>query len=515
MHESDDFCQQGCLRPSAFDGCIHLCAGMLLVLDGDGTVVSINHGGAELIGCPADEIVGSNWFASYVVESLRDAVQAEFSRVAREEGTAASYYEYRLRRATGEELTIACHNKPLATFDDRGIGGVFSSGMDVTKRIRETNALRENEQRLLAILNTAVDGIVTIDEYGVVESFNPACEHMFGYQAREVIGRNVSLLMPEPDSSRHDEYLQNYRDTGCKRIIGIGREVLGQRKDGSTFPLEIAVSETLLPAKRQIFTGVLKDVSKRREAEEELRRANEQLMVQTMFTQRLSALAAMAGGIAHELNQPLSGIRVYSQTLQSYLEEAQLLSRDMLEPILARIIAQVDRAARIVEHMREFASESRQSNASVVDLRELIEDVLELVGQQLRNHNIDFRNEVLPNTLVLADGHRVEQVLINLISNAKDSILDKPQRNGRMDTIRMWVSRGETVALSISDTGGGIPDNVRDSLFEPFVTTKGPQRGTGLGLATCHGILQDYNAQIELVETSASGTTFKINFRGA
>jgi histidine kinase len=223
----------------------------------------------------------------------------------------------------------------------------------------------------------------------------------------------------------------------------------------------------------------------------------------------------MAAGIAHELNQPLSGIRVYADMINNYLENDMPLSSELMTDTMTKVVNLVDRASGIIEHMREFSSEQRPTN-SLPDnchLHHSVERSLHLVGQQLKNKGIEFCNEVQEDHSIQADSHRIEQVLINLFSNARDSIEDKGTSHGKI--IVSSVQRGNAIEMLISDNGGGIPKELSEKVFEPFFTTKSPGRGTGLGLAICHGILKDYKSQISLVKSDENGTVFKIMFKRA
>ena len=483
--------------------------GYLLELEESGKVHFANGQLCRLLGEDPGSIKGLHWLETFVVAEDRTVFAAGLRACSQEPEDTPTSVECRLI-AKGRTPRLIWHVVRLANNHPTVMWRCY--GIRTSDQPRASNAPRENEQRLQAILRTAVDGIITINEHGLIESFNPACEKMFGYASREVLGHNVKMLMPEQFSKHHDEYLSNYRTTRRRRVIGTGREVLGMRRDGSTFPLLITISETKLPNGNCFFTGILKDVSAPRQAELELRRANESLMVQTMFNQRLSALAAMAGGVAHELNQPLSSIRVYAQTLMGPFDTATL-ANDEIGQTLRKIVAQVDRAAHVIEHMRTFASESSETSSQTVSIRDSIESVLGLIGQQLANHDVQLVNEVDPSARVSMDPHRLEQVIINLLVNAKDSIQEKGDDGPRLICVSSLAAPPGRVRISIADTGKGVPEEMRGRLFEPFVTSKGPDRGTGLGLSICHGILNDYGARIRLAATGADGTDFHLDFR--
>ena len=215
---------------------------MIVALDVAGRVVVINRKGCEILGYEEKDIIGKDWFVNFVPERVRQQVREVFREVITGERESVEHFENSVLTKQGEERIVEWHNTELRDEDGR-ISGTLSSGADVTARKRAEEALREREARMATILETAVDGIITIDERGTIESANQAVERLFGYRADELVGRNVKVLMPSPYREEHDGYLASYMRTGEKKIIGIGREVEGKRKDGSVFPLDIAISE--------------------------------------------------------------------------------------------------------------------------------------------------------------------------------------------------------------------------------------------------------------------------------
>ena len=417
--------------------------------------------------------------------------------------------EFRIIRPDNELRFLRTRAFPVLS-DTGNVYRIAGITEDITDRIKAEAALHDSKERLQAVVNTAADAIITIDRNGLIMSFNFAAERIFGYESGEAIGKNVNILMPSPYREQHDGYIARYLKTGKAKIIGNGREVVAQRKDGTTFPIDLAVSEVDHLA---MFTGVIRDLTDRKKAEHELEQARNDLTAQTLFTQRLSALATMAGGIAHELNQPLSGIRLYAETIQNVIQSRETVDTSRIITTLKKVIGQVDRASKIIDHMREFASDKKKALNAKVEAHSVVNSVLELIGQQLHNHNIQFVNDVEPGLKIRVDQTQLEQVLIILISNAKDSI-DKAVY-AQECTGKISVSSAvehDSVVLRIHDNGGGVRDEVRHNLFEPFVTTKTPDCGMGLGLSICHGILKDYRASISLERTGADGTTFLLKF---
>ena len=348
--------------------------------------------------------------------------------------------------------------------------------------------LQDREARLEAILDTAAGGILTIDERGIVESMNPAAERMFGYSAADVLGRNVSLLMPRPYRDEHDGYLANYLSTGNKKIIGIGREVTGQRKDGTTFPIHLAVSEVPLVGQR-LFTGFISDLSAQKKLEHEFLQA-----------QKLEAVGSLAGGIAHDFNNLLMGIMACSR-----MAAADLDPRSSVRGLFDEIGSAASRGIALTRRLLAF------SRRQPVDLRPTsINGVVrenETMLRQLLGEDVALRVDLAASgAIVHADEGLVEQVLINLLVNARDAM----PHGGEIA-----VTTGETtdeVALDVRDTGCGMTSEVQARIFEPFFSTKGPEKGTGLGLSTVQRIVAQLGGKIAVESAVGKGTTFRLTF---
>lgn len=494
-----------------FSRCLFNLGGLIfIVLDADGAVRTINRSGCELLQLPEHEVIGKLWFRDFVPLPYRSEARTLFTQLLASHGETVLHRDLPVTTAQGGQRMIAWNLRGIR--NDQVSAGVIWLGLDITERQRAARELADSQARLNAVINTTVDGIMTIDQTGVIESFNHACERIFGYTAAEMMGQNVTMLMPSPDKENHAHYLQAYLQTGQKKIIGIGREVHGRRKDGSIFPLYLAVGETKINGE-VIFTGILRDLSRQRQAEDNLTKARNELSLQHMRTQRLAGMAVLAGGIAHELNQPLSGINMYAETIKNFLAQGETVNVRKVKKALDGILLQVRRAAQVIDHMRQFASERHSDTAEMVNARTLVEAVTGLVGQQLRRHNISLVNAVDANIFVKGNKTRLEQVLINLIANARDSIDGKRKSRTAKREIRIHSNvDDQQIYLRVADTGAGIPKEIQDRIMEPFVTTKEDQSGMGLGLSICHGILRDYNAGIELEKTSARGTTFRLTF---
>ncbi len=363
------------------------------------------------------------------------------------------------------------------------------------------------QQKLEAILNSAVAAIITIDAKGTIDSVNPATERIFGYAASELIGRNVRMLMPEPYHSEHDGYISNYLSTGRRKIIGIGREVLGKRKDGTIFPLDLAVSEFFAEGERY-FAGIITDLSDRKRVEEALLESERKLAQ----AQRLEAIGQLTGGIAHDFNNLLTVItgnleliemRLKGEDLQKFLKDAQDAA-DLGAKLTARLLAFARRS--------HLEPEILETNNLVLNVTSMLRRTL---GEQISLSTV-LAPDLWP---VKVDPTEAESSLVNLAINARDAMpkggkLVVETHNVRMDEIRsgdtIELARGDYVRISVSDTGMGMPAEVRDRAFEPFFTTKTRGHGTGLGLSMVYGFAKQSGGHVTIYSELGHGTTINI-----
>lgn len=373
---------------------------------------------------------------------------------------------------------------------------VYVFGRMMEKKIRDRKVAEDARSRLVAIFDTAVSAIITSDESGVIEDFNPTAERMFGYSREECLGRNVSQLMPEPYSSAHDEVIASYLATGDKKIIGVGREIIAQRKDGSVFPIHLGLSEVKLPD-RTIFTAMIEDMSARKEAESRIANLQDELI----HVARLSAMGELSSAMAHELNQPLTAISNYAQTARRLLEQkAGKKNVKAATELLVKASDQALRAGEIIRRLRKFIvwGESERTFENVPDLVEEATK-LALVGSSAKS--IRFQMEADANVpRAQVDRIQIQQVIQNLVRNAADALENWDGEKGIVVHIES-KSAGE-VAISVRDTGPGLAQNVREHLFEPFVTTK--ENGMGIGLSVCHNIVEAHGGRI-VGESDAKG----------
>jgi two-component system sensor kinase FixL len=356
------------------------------------------------------------------------------------------------------------------------MSGARAEGNDQSQRVAEA--------RWRAVIDAAVDGIIVIDERGRIEVFNPAAQRMFEYGEADVIGQNVSMLMPEPDHSRHDGYLKHHLDTGEKRIIGIGREVTGRRHDGTTFPLHLSVGEMEIDG-RLHFTGILHDLSRRHELEDRLREAT-----------AMARIGEMAAVIAHEVKNPLAAVRGAIQVIGGRLPAG---SGD--GAIVKEIIARLDGLNDLIQDLLVFARPPKPKLAPT-DLHRLLAGVAGLLKRDPALAGIDV---TIDGTLepLQADANLLTIVFQNLVINAAQAMQGRGVITVTIAAVDTWQR------VEVTDRGPGIPAEIKAALFRPFKTTKA--RGTGLGMATAKRLVELHGGRIAVESPDGGGTTVTVD----
>lgn len=468
----------------------------LVALDREGIVTLWDRGAEAIFGWTRDEVVGRRLPVTYPPEEVAAGKPDSILEIARRDGRHEEEGE-RLRRDGGRFLARTVVS---ALGAPEGEGQGFAMAVrDVTRQVAIEDALRAREAELRSILDVVPEAMVVIDEAGLIRSFSAAAIRQFGYAEDEVLGRNVSLLMPEPYRSEHDGYLDRYARTGKRHIIGVGRVVVGQRKDGSTFPIELTVGE-MRSAGRRHFTGFIRDLTERQRTEARL----QELQSELVYMSRLSAMGEMASTLAHEINQPLTAITNYLRGCRRLLGRMEGEQADMLREALALAGDQALRAGDVIRHLREFVARG-EGQHRIENLSKLIEEAsaLALVGVQEAGVQVSLETDPEARW-VLADRIQVQQVLLNLVRNAIEAMQEVPRR-----VLAISTHAGTEAGMAevrVGDTGPGLLPEVVARLFQPFVTTK-PQ-GMGVGLSICRTIVESHGGRIWASPAPAGGTVF-------
>ena len=369
---------------------------------------------------------------------------------------------------------------------------------------RTDEAMRKSEARLRSILNTVVDGIILVDTRGIVRSFNPAAEHIFRYAADEIIGRDIALLMPSPHREKHDNYIQRYVTTHEARIIGSRREVQGQRKDGSVFPMDLAVTETW--DGELFFTGIVRDITERKRLQAQIQQQQQELA----HADRLSLAGEMATGLAHELNQPLTAITTHAHIAQQMLRSGDANLERCGKP-LEKIIEQSKRASDIVRHLRRLIRKAEPIREPV-NINKLIQEVVQLAEIESRRRGVLLQVEARPPLPpVRVNVLQIQQVLLNLIYNAIEAMAESQSNIKHL--IISATAQDTAVEITVADTGPGLSTDNAEKLFQPFFTTK--SSGTGLGLPICRTIIEAHRGRIWATANPAHGATFHLTLPAA
>ena len=468
-------------RAERLDAIINTTVDGIIVIGTKGTIEAFNRGAERMFGYPASEIVGQN-VSALMPSPQHDEHDAHLERylttgVAKVIGLGREVVG---RRRDGS--TFPLH---LSVGEMRIDGARKFTGMlhDLTQRAQLGDRLRASEARWRAVIDSAVDGIIVSDEHGRIESFNPAAERLFGHREAEVLGRDVAMLMPSPDQDEHDTFLTRYLATDPATMIGSGREVKGLRTDGTTFPMHLSVGQITVDGARK-FTGILHDLTARVKMEE-------QLQEQTA----LARLGEMAAVMAHEVKNPLAGIRGAMQVFTTRMPSG---SPEAL--IVKEIISRIDSLDQMMKDLLLFAR-MPQLRLAPTDIVPLIGSTAYLLMQDpaMKEITVDVAGVSPP---VTADPEMLKIVFQNLLLNGAHAM----KRQGR---IRVTVETVDTSCqIAFIDGGPGIPTEVRDKIFTPFFTTK--SRGSGLGLPTAKRLIEAHNGQIAIECPPTGGTTVLI-----
>ena len=488
----------GSLADSLYRAIVDTAVDAIVVIDRTGTIRSVNHATEGLFGYAAEELIGCN------VKRLMPEPYA-----GQHDTYLANYLHTGNKKIIGIGREVVGQRKDGSVFPmDLSVGEARDGDepvfigiiRDITDRKAAEFAQRESELRLRSIIDTVPDAIVVIDAQGTIQSFSPAAERLFGYDSGEVIGRNVNILMPTPYREAHDGYLGRYLRTGERRIIGIGRVVVGLRKGGETFPMELQVGEFAFMGSR-FFTGFVRDLTERQKAERRI----QDLQAELLHASRLSVMGQMASTMAHELNQPLTAVTNYLEAGRQLLATGAG-SPERLGEIMEKAVAQAQRAGEVIRQLRQFVSKG-ETERRIESLNQLVEEALALalVGARQRGVRTSLElDHALPPVLV--DHVQIQQVVLNLVRNAIEAMEEMELRELVVAT--RTVPDQEMAEVIVADSGPGIAPELADRLFQPFVTTK--KTGMGLGLSICREIVEAHHGRLTTTPGSPRGTVFRM-----
>ncbi len=465
----------------------------IILIDDTGTVTDYNAACERLFGYRSHEVVGRN-VRMLMPPPYRDEHDAYLERYRRtgERRIIGSGREVEARRKDGSTFPLELSVGETQEADKRMFVGIIR---DISARKAAEQELRDREARLRAVINTAVDGVIIIDEHGNVQDYNPACERLFGYKAEEVVGRNVKTLMPSPYADQHDEYLARYRRTGEHRIIGIGREVEGRRKDGSTFPLELSVGKAR-QGDAPVFVGIIRDATERKRVAAELQNAKERAEAANQ------AKSVFLANMSHEIRTPMNAVLGY----------AQLLENDPDLPDRARqALGAISNAGN---HLMSLISDvldisKIEAGAEKLELEDfaldhLLQGLSDIFSVRCEEKGLEWRVvREFDDREVLGDQRKLRQILINFLGNAV-----KFTERGAV-TLRVAQS-GRSYQFDVQDTGPGIAPGVREQIFEPFQQAEQgvSKGGTGLGLAIAKQQIDLMGGELELKSEPGEGSYF-------
>lgn len=470
----------------------------LIIIDDKGTIQSFNPAATRIFGYKDDEVIGSN-----VKMLMPDPYHSEHDIYLKNYLTTGTKKvigigrEVEAKRKDGSIFPMELGINEMVIDNKRAFVGTIR---DITERRQAEKRLEEEALRLNAVMNTVLDGLITIDDKGTIQSFNPAAVRIFGYKDYEVIGRNVKMLMPDPYHSEHDVYLENYLTTGTKKVIGIGREVKAKRKDGSVFPMELGINEMVIDNKR-MFVGTIRDITERSEAEKAIGRYIGELK---LSNQELDDFAYIA---SHDLKEPIRGLCNNAQFLQEDYEEQLDVGG---KKRISRMLYLCGRMEQLVDDLLYFSRLGRQELAvQEVDLNLIISDIEKMLEDNLEEKNARI---IVPEKLpvITCDMPRIKELFRNLITNAI-KYNDKPDK-----TVEIGMSMQDSEKVYyVKDNGIGISREFYNDVFRIFKRLHNEEdnvRGTGIGLTFVKKIIERHGGKIWLESEMLKGTIFYFTF---
>jgi PAS domain S-box-containing protein len=473
----------------------------------DGVITSWNAGAEEMYGYAADEIIGLN-ISAIVPSDRADELAPMLDRVR--QGERVEHIDTTRVRKDGSTIDVSVAVSPVRDASGAMVGA-STVARDITEAKLAVDALRVSEARKTAMLESALDAVISIDEDGRLVEFNPAAERVFGYSRTEIVGQSMAdLLVPSGLREQHRAGFARYLATGETHVLGRRLELTALRADGTEFPIELAITKVDV-AGPPLFTAYLRDVSEQHQQRAEL----DALNARQHQSERLESLGQLAGGIAHDFNNLLAAIMNYAAFVADETADRPEVLADVQQ-----IQTAAERAARLTRQLLIFGRRGAIQTESL-ELNAIVTDIHNLLSRSIGEH-IELRVDPSPNLPTMrADRGQVEQVLLNLAVNARDAMPDGGtltletagvELDDDYARLHPLVNAGHYVELTVSDTGTGMSADVAAHIFEPFFTTKPVGQGTGLGLATVYGIVADAGGTMSVYSEEGIGTTFRLYF---
>ena len=404
--------------------------------------------------------------------------------------------EYRIIARTGEEKWVWERGRVIDHRED-GVAIIEGFITDITDRKLAETALVQTEAFAQAVVASAVEAVITIDDQGAIESFNPATRKMFDHELDSIRHQHSRLLVPTRYYREFENHLMCCRDHPDNRDIG--GEMCGIKRDGAEFPMELSISEISFDQDRK-YVLLIRDLSSQRAAEKQVREQRELLA----HVDRLNTMGEMAAGIAHEINQPLTAISMYAQTGIRLMQNRKI-DQTLLSEVLDKLSFQAHRAGTVIERMQEMTKQ-RDSRQEATNCAALVKEVHKLaeVEAHLRNYKIALNlDSQLPT--IKCDPIQIQQVILNLLRNGMESMQANNCATGTEISLKITqVDKG--VKISIIDSGLGVSKKLAKRLFQPFTSTK--ESGMGMGLSISSSIIDAHGGKLKFVNNQSQGATF-------
>lgn len=472
----------------------------IAIVDHNLRVFSLNKAGLAMIGISHLENLPIDVPLRLISEQYRPAFRKELEdMLGGKTQETDKPIKIELNSLDGFVHLLECTMASL--LDENGITeAVIITFRNASKSQKILDTSEQNDAILKSILATVPDAMVVIDERGNISSFSVTAEALFGYAESEVVGENVSMLMPAPHREAHDGYLERYLSTKEKHIIGIGRQVEGLRKDGTIFPMQLEVGEAQI-GDHCLFTGFIVDLTDKTKAADEI----QTLQAELLHASRLSAVGTLASALAHEINQPLTAIANYLSAARDLIDGGLDNNEELFREALQESVSESLRAGKIVRRLREFVAKG-EINRQIISIAQLIEDATTLGLIGANEKGVSWSIDIAPDSNhVFVDRVQIQQVMVNLMRNAIEAMEDSPVKQL---SISVKSHSDERVEIAVSDTGSGIDPEIGDTIFDPFSSTKGS--GLGLGLSICRTIIEAHEGKLSVEPNSGGGTIFHI-----